>query len=160
MTKQTNNSNTQNKPQTEPNNSQTEPNSSQTEPSNSQTEPNNSQNQGNGATIKLQAQPSAAAGTAEDTLGAYKDMFGQMKAQNDALIEQNKSLQNQIGILIRNGSSVGHNSGSASSGALDNPGSGSATGDPQGDHYVSLADLGSQIGKRDYRSHNSIRGDD
>lgn len=153
MTKQTNNLNTQNKPQTEPNNSQTEPN-------NPQTEPNNSQNQGNGATIEPQAQPSAAAGTAEDTLGAYKDMFGQMKAQNDALIEQNKSLQNQIGILIRNGSSVGHNSGSASSGVLDNPDSGSATGDPQEDHYVSLADLGSQIGKRDYRSHNSIRGDD
>lgn len=146
MTKQTNNSNTQNEPQTEPNNSQTEP--------------NNSQNQGNGATIEPQAQPSAAAGTAEDTLGAYKDMFGQMKAQNDVLIEQNKSLQNQIGILIRNGSSVGHNSGSASSGVLDNPDSGSAMGDPQEDHYVSLADLGSQIGKRDYRSHNSIRGDD
>lgn len=144
MTKQTNNSNTQNEPQTEPNNSQTEPN-------NPQTEPNNSQNQGNGATIEPQAQPSAAAGTAEDTLGAYKDMFGQMKAQNDALIEQNKSLQNQIGILIRNGSSVGHNSESASSGVLDNQ---------QEDHYVSLADLGSQIGKRDYRSHNSIRGDD
>lgn len=153
MTKQTNNSNTQNKPQTEPNNSQTEP-------SNSQTEPSNSQNQGNGATIEPQAQPSAAAGTAEDTLGAYKDMFGQMKAQNDALIEQNKSLQNQIGILIRNGSSVGHNSGSASSGVPDNTDSGSATGDPQEDPYVSLADLGSQIGKRDYRSHNSIRGDD
>lgn len=146
MAKQTNNSNTQNEPQTEPNNSQTEP--------------NNSQNQGNGDTIEPQAQPSAAAGTAEDTLGAYKDMFGQMKAQNDALIEQNKSLQNQIGILIRNGSSVGHNSGSAPSGVLDNSDSGSATVDPQEDHYVSLADLGSQIGKRDYRSHNSIRGDD
>lgn len=146
MTKQTNNSNTQNEPQTEPNNPQTEP--------------DNSQNQGNGATIEPQAQPSAAVGTAEDTLGAYKDMFGQMKAQNDALIEQNKSLQNQIGILIRNGSSVGHNSDSASSGVLDNFDSGSAMGDPQGDHYVSLADLGSQIGKRDYCSHNSIRGDD
>lgn len=146
MTKQTNDPNTQNEPQTEPNNPQTEP--------------NNSQNQGNGATIEPQAQPSAAAGTAEDTLGAYKDMFGQMKAQNDALIEQNKSLQNQIGILIRNGSSVGRNSGSASSGVPDNTDSGSAMGDPQEDHYVSLADLGSQIGKRDYRSHNSIRGDD
>lgn len=146
MTKQTNNSNTQNE--------------SQTEPNNSQTEPNNSQNRGNGATIEPQTQSSAAAGTAEDTLGAYKDMFGQMKAQNDALIEQNKSLQNQIGILIRNGSSVGHNSGSASSGVLDNSDSGSAMGDPQEDQYVSLADLGSQIGKRDYRSHNSIRGDD
>ena len=146
MTKQTNDPNTQNEPQTDPNNPQTEPNSSQ--------------NHGNGATIEPQAQPSAAAGTAEDTLGAYKDMFGQMKAQNDALIEQNKSLQNQIGILIRNGSSVGHNSGSASSGVLDNPDSGSAMGDPQEEHYVSLADLGSQIGKRDYRSHNSIRGDD
>lgn len=145
MTNQTNNSNTQNEPQTEPNDSNT-----QNEP---QTEPN-------GATIGAQTQPSAAAGTAEDTLGAYKDMFEQMKAQNDALIEQNKSLQNQIGILIRNGSSIGHNSGSASSGVPDNPNSGSTIADSQEEHYVSLADLGSQIGKRDYRSHNSIRGDD
>lgn len=122
------------------------------EPNDSQNQGNDSQNQGNDVTIEPQAQPSAAAGTAEDTLGAYKNMFDQMKAQNDALIEQNKSLQNQIGILIRNGSSVGHNSGSVSSGVSNDSDSGSAMADPQKEPYVSLAELGSQIGKRDYRS--------
>lgn len=136
---------------------QNQTNEPQTEPAN---EPSVSQNSGNNVTIEPQTQTSAAAGTAEDTLGAYKDMFDQMKAQNDALIEQNKSLQNQIGILIRNGSSVGHNSGSVRDGLSDDPDTGSALDGQAQEPYVSLAELGSEIGKRDYRSHNSIRGDD
>ena len=102
---------------------------------------------------------SAAGGTAEDTLGEYKALIEQMKAQNAALIEQNKSLQSQFGILIRSGAHVGRNgdSGSVSdSGSAGNAGSVQDMGqdEPQ-EPYVSLAELGSQIGKRDYGSHNS-----
>ena len=80
-------------------------------------------------------------------------------AQNKALIEQNKSLQTQFGILIRSGASVGR---LGDSGSVSGPGNpdpldpvqGMGQPEPQ-EPYVSLAELGSQIGKRDYGSHNS-----
>lgn len=103
--------------------------------------------------------PGAAGSTAEDALGEYKALLEEMKAQNAALIEQNKGLQTQFGILIRSGASVGRNgdSGSVSgSGNTDPVGSGQGTGQTGSQEpYVSLAELGSQIGKRDYGSHNS-----
>ena len=102
---------------------------------------------------------SAAGGTAEDTLGEYKALIEQMRAQNTALIEQNKSLQSQFGILIRSGASVGRHGGS---GSVSGPGNPEPLDPVQGmgqpepkEPYVSLAELGSQIGKRDYGSHNS-----
>lgn len=100
--------------------------------------------------------PGAAGSTAEDALGEYKALLEQMKAQNEALIEQNKSLQNQFGILIRSGASVGRNGDSgyvSGSGSTDPVGSGQGMGSQE--PYVSLAELGSHIGKRDYGSHNS-----
>ena len=102
---------------------------------------------------------SAAGGTAEDTLGEYKALIEQMKAQNAALIEQNKSLQSQFGILIRSGASVGRHgdsgyvSGPGNPGPLD-PVQDSGQNEPQ-EPYVSLAELGKEIGKRDYGSHNT-----
>ena len=127
----------------------------QTEP---QTEPQALAGNGSSANIEPQT-PSAAGSAAEDALGEYKALLEQMKAQNAALIEQNKSLQNQFGILIRSGASVGRNgdSGSVSgSGSTDPVGSGQGMGQPGSQEpYVSLAELGSQIGKRDYGSHNS-----
>lgn len=114
----------------------------------------------NGPNVNIEPQtPGAADSTAEDALGEYKALLEQMKAQNAALIEQNKSLQTQFGILIRSGASVGRNgdSGSVSgSGNTDPVGSGQGVGQPGlQEPYVSLAELGSQIGKRDYGSHNS-----
>lgn len=102
---------------------------------------------------------SAAGGTAEDAQEEYRALVEQLMSQNKALIEQNKSLQNQFGILIRSGAHVGRNgdSGSVSdSGSAGNAGSVQDMGqdEPQ-EPYVSLAELGSQIGKRDYGSHNS-----
>ena len=122
------------------------------------TEPRVSTNGNPSVNIEPQAN-NAAGSTAEDTLGEYKALLEQMKAQNQALIEQNKSLQNQFGILIRNGAHVGRHEDSASvsgSGANDALYSMQDSGqtEPQ-EPYVSLAELGSQLGKRDYQSHNT-----
>lgn len=97
----------------------------------------------NSATMNEQTS-NAADSTAEDTLDAYKSMMNQMKAQNDSLLEANKSLQSQISLLIRNGSSVVQNSNLA----------GNEQSADDNEPYVSLTDLGSELGKRDYRSHN------
>ena len=102
---------------------------------------------------------SAAGGTAEDAQEEYKALVEQLMAQNKALIEQNKSLQNQFGILIRSGASVERH---GDSGSVSGPGNPDPLDPVQGmgqpepkEPYVSLAELGSQIGKRDYSSHNS-----
>ena len=125
-----------------------------------QTEPHVSTNNGQDASIEPQT-PDAAGSTAEDALGEYKELLEQMKAQNAALIEQNKSLQAQFGILIRSGASVGRHGDSNSVSGSDNTdpaGSVQGVGQPGSQEpYVSLAELGSQIGKRDYGSHNSQR---
>ena len=108
----------------------------------------------------IEPQASSAAGsTAEDTLAEYRSLLKQMEAQNKALLEQNRSLQNQFGILIRSGAHVGRNgdSGSVSdSGSAGNAGFVQDMGqnEPQ-EPYVSLAELGKEIGKRDYGSHNT-----
>lgn len=92
---------------------------------------------------KIDAQaPVAAEGTAEEAAeGAYKALFEQMKATNEELAAANKSLQDQIGILIRNGSTVTARNEDEANREPKEP-------------YASLADLGSEIGKRDYKSHN------
>ena len=124
----------------------------------SQTEPQASTGSGPSGSIEPQA-ASAADSTAEDTLDEYKSLLRQMEAQNKALLEQNRSLQSQFGILIRSGAHVGRNgdSGSVSdSGSAGNAGSVQDMGqdEPQ-EPYVSLAELGKEIGKRDYGSHNT-----
>lgn len=140
-------------PQTDPNTDpQTDPN---TDPkTGSQVSTNNNSN------VNIEPQtPGAAGSTAEDALGEYKALLEQMKDQNAALIEQNKSLQTQFGILIRSGASVGRHGDSSSvsgSGNTDPVGSYQGVGQTGSQEpYVSLAELGNQIGKRDYGSHNS-----
>ena len=123
-----------------------------------QTEPDASTGSGQGDNIEPQA-ASAAGSTAEDTLAEYKALLKQMEAQNKALIEQNSSLQNQFGMLIRSGAHVGqHGSGDpvsgSGTGSLLDPVQDSGQNEPQ-EPYVSLAELGKEIGKRDYGSHNS-----
>lgn len=96
--------------------------------------------------VKIEPQapePSAAGSAAEDTLKAYEGLIEQMKTQNETLIEANKSLQSQIGLLIRGGGSVGQH---APDPEPQNP-----TQEPG---YTSFADLGKELGKRDYYSHN------
>ena len=107
-------------------------------------EPNVSTNNEPSVNIEPQApEPSAADGTAEDTLKAYEGLIEQMKAQNETLIKANESLQSQIGLLIRGGGSVGQH---APDPKPQNP-----TQEPG---YTSFADLGKELGKRDYHSHN------
>ena len=94
--------------------------------------------------IEPQAPEQSAAGSsAEDTLRAYEGLIEQMRAQNETLINANKSLQSQIGLLIRGGGSVGQH---APDPEPQNP-----TQEPG---YTSFADLGKELGKRDYYSHN------
>ena len=131
----------------------------ETEPSvSTSNEPAVSTNNEPSANIEPQT-TSAAGGTAEDAQEEYKALVEQLMSQNKALIEQNKSLQSQFGILIRSGAHVGRNgdSGSVSdSGSAGNAGFVQDMGqnEPQ-EPYVSLAELGKEIGKRDYGSHNS-----
>lgn len=99
---------------------------------------------------------SAAGGTAEDAQAGYRALVEQLMSQNNALIEQNRSLQSQFGILIRSGASVGRHGDSDpihDSGNAGNAGSVQDMG--QNEPYVSLAELGREIGKRDYASHNT-----
>ena len=105
----------------------------------------NSTGGGENGTIEGQADTGAAGSTAEDTLDGYKALVEQMKSQNEALLNQNKSLQSQFETLIRNGAGVTQQQQQQ---AHDNG------PDNAGERYTSLADLGSEIGKRDYRPHN------
>lgn len=127
----------------------------QTEP---KAEPDASTGNDMSGSIEPQA-ASAAGGTAEDTLDEYKSLLEQMEAQNKALLEQNRSLQNQFGMLIRSGAHVGqHGSGDpvsgSGTGSLLDPVQGMGQPEPK-EPYVSLAELGKEIGKRDYGSHNT-----
>ena len=96
------------------------------------------------ANIEPQAPEQSAAGSsAEDTLKAYEGLIEQMRAQNETLIKANESLQSQIGLLIRGGGSVGqHTADPEPQNPTQEPG------------YTSFADLGKELGKRDYQSHN------
>ena len=95
------------------------------------------------ATIEPQDE-AASAGNAspEDTLAAYQALFEQQKKALDDSTAKIASLQNQIGILMRNGANVGESA------------SQKQANDDAPEPYVSLTDLGREIGKRDYKSHN------
>lgn len=88
---------------------------------------------------------SAEVGTSEDTLQGYRDLIEQQKDEITSLLENQKSLQAQIGNLINNtGVSIGND--------VDN--GNDVNGSKDDDGYVSLAELGKEIGVRDYLSHN------
>ena len=104
-------------------------------------------------TIDSTSEDTAAGVTAEDTARAYDALFNQLRGENDKLAQANRSLQAQIGILLRNGASVGDTSQ-----AINEPGRDQANEpEPPSEPYVSLADLGAEIGKRDYATHNTQR---
>ena len=104
-------------------------------------------------TIDSTSEDVAAGVTAEDTARAYDALFNQLRGENDKLAQANRSLQAQIGILLRNGASVGDTSQ-----VINEPGQDQASEpEPPSEPYVSLADLGAEIGKRDYATHNTQR---
>lgn len=98
---------------------------------------------------------SAAGSSAEDTL---TKLFEQSQAQVAQLVEQNKSLQDQIGMLLRNGASVTDNNGTSTLNNDNTQKIGNMTQAQfeykHSEDYVSLADLGREVGKREYENHN------
>lgn len=98
-------------------------------------------------TLDTQAQTGTAGeGTPEDTVQVYKDLVQQQKDEISALLENQKSMQSQINALIRNGASINEAGGNGDSVPAA---SGAGDGDNQED-YVSLADLGKEIGSRNH----------
>ena len=97
---------------------------------------------------------SAAVSPAEDTL---TKLFEQSQAQVAQLVEQNKSLQDQIGMLLRNGASVTDNNGTSPQNGNTQT-IGNLTQEQfeykHSEKYVSLADLGKEVGKREYENRN------
>ena len=116
--------------------------------------------QGTEPSVNIEPQTTGAAdGTAEDTPEEYEALIEQLMEQNKTLLEQNKSLQTQFSVLIRSGASVGRHGDSDSVSGPGNPDpldpvQGMGQPEPK-EPYVSLAELGNQIGKRDYASHNT-----
>lgn len=103
---------------------------------------------------KRDSEDGAGDGTPEDTLGAYKSIIEQQKKQIDTMLDNQKSLQNQISVLIRNGASPNGRNDTGNN-VLDGSGSGGNDSDHDSQEpYVTLAELGSEIGKRDFHSHN------
>lgn len=90
---------------------------------------------------------------AEDTLDAYKTLAKELADQNKALMDNQKSLQDQISVLIRNGASI-NDTLSSGNGVSGNDDSGVSD---SGESYVSLKDLGTELGKRDYKNENMKR---
>ena len=90
---------------------------------------------------------SADVSTSEDTLAAYEALFEKQKKQIEEQIETNKSLQNQINILMRNGASVSRET-------LETEETPQKETDSA--EYVSLAELGTELGKRDYKTQNEV----
>lgn len=103
-----------------------------------------------GATIETQETTTEAAATAEETVAAYQALFEKQRAEKQKADEQIKSLQNQIAILMRNGGSVTAPSAEQQPEQSFEP-------EAEREPYVSLSELGREIGKRDYSSHNANR---
>lgn len=88
----------------------------------------------------------AAGGTAEDTAFAeYESIIEKKDKQIETLLETANSLQNQINVLLRNGASI--------SDVINNE---VEPNEPKNDadEYVSLSDLGHEMGQRRYDNVN------
>lgn len=88
---------------------------------------------------------SADGRTSEDTLKAYEALFEKQKQEIAKQMKVNNSLQKQINILMRNGASVTE--------TIENV-SRETNEVNESEDYVSLSEIGKEIGKRDYVSHN------
>lgn len=98
----------------------------------------------------------AAGSSAEDT---QAQMFAMQQQQIAQLIEQNKSLQSQIGTLLRNGASITDDNQQQQQQQAQNAQQVGNMTQAQFEYkrsedYVSLADLGKEIGKREYKNDN------
>ena len=101
----------------------------------------------------------AAGSSAEDT---QAEMFAVQQQQIAQLIEQNKSLQSQIGTLLRSGASIVDDSQQQAQNAQQQAQNAQQVGNmtqaqfeyKRSEDYVSLADLGKEIGKREYKNDN------
>lgn len=85
-----------------------------------------------------EASTGAGGSTPEDTPD-YEKLIEKQSSQIDELIEANKSLQSQIGVLLRNGAAIND--------ANNNE---STQRESEREDYVSLSDLGKELGKREY----------
>lgn len=118
----------------------------------------NVQNPTNDDIIEDTATTEAEVSTSEDAsvnteLEAYKALYEKGQAELASAIEKNESLNRQIAILMRNGASVTQHTNSTSSHELYD--FASTDNNLKSDEpYVSLADLGGQVGKRDYKIEN------
>lgn len=118
----------------------------------------NVQNPTNDDIIEDAATTEAEVSTSEDTsvnteLEAYKALYEKGQAELASAIEKNESLNRQIAILMRNGASVTSQSNSTSSPELTDFAS-TDNNSESDEPYVSLADLGGQVGKRNYKIEN------
>ena len=98
----------------------------------------------------------AAGSSAEDT---QAQMFDTQQKQISQLIEQNKSLQSQIETLLRSGASIVEDNGQQQQQQAQNAQQVGNMTQAQAEYrrsedYVSLADLGKEIGKREYKNYN------
>lgn len=98
----------------------------------------------------------AAGSSAEDT---QAQMFDTQQKQISQLIEQNKSLQSQIETLLRSGASIVEDNGQQQQQQAQNAQQVGNMTQAQAEYrrsegYVSLADLGKEIGKREYKNDN------
>lgn len=98
----------------------------------------------------------AAGSSAEDT---QAQMFDTQQRQIEQLIEQNKSLQSQIETLLRSGASIVDDSQQQQQQQAQNAQQVGNMTQAQSEYrrsedYVSLADLGKEIGKREYKNDN------
>lgn len=88
----------------------------------------------------------AAGGTAEDTtIADYESIIEKKDKQIEMLLESAKNLQNQINVLLRSGASI--------SDVINNE---VELNEPKNDadKYVSLSDLGHEMGQRRYDNVN------
>lgn len=83
----------------------------------------------------------------EDTLVAYEALFEKQKQELDNQIKLNNNLQKQINILMRNGASVTETKEAKTEDV-------SCETNETNEDYVSLSEIGKEIGKRDYANHN------
>lgn len=98
----------------------------------------------------------AVGGTTEDTTveTAKDELIANQKSMIETLIDTTKSLQDQIGVLLRNGATI--TDGNADDNAADNT-DGNATDKPEDgkEEYITLSQLGAEMGTRRYENVNS-----
>lgn len=89
----------------------------------------------------------AVGGTTEETTVVdYETIIEQKDRQIETLLESAKNLQNQINVLLRNGASI--------SDSINNEVESNESKNDV-DEYVSLSDLGHEMGQRRYENVNS-----